>query len=243
MSGKKARKRKLFKAIYRGDGRRVRALLDRGVSANARSTEGSTALYTAAVQGEAWAVGELLAAGASPNAVPPGDEDGTPLCGAASFGHHHVLRALLLAGADPNKREADGFTPLLWAVSGGWYDCAVELLSAGADPDLADDTGRTPLHAAARQGRLQLVRLLLEHGADADLVDATGHTAWAIADARVGIDLEAELRDDLLEHAPPGSVAECRRTITVEVRDADGRRASSTLECSHPEIAALLSSS
>ena len=132
---------------------------------------------------------------------------------------------------------------LLWAVSGGWYDCALELLSAGADPDLADATGRTPLHAAARQGRLQLVRLLLEHGADADLVDASGHTAWAIADAWVGIDLEAELRNDLLEHAPPGSVAECRRTITVEVRDADGRRASSTLECSHPEIAALLSSS
>src|SRR3954471_11333405 len=116
MSGK--RKQKLFEAIYRGEGRKVRRQLRQGVSPNARDERGSTALYIASVQGEAWPAGELLAAGASPDLESGGDADGTPLCGAASWGHTAVLRALLEAGADPDRAEADGFTPLAWAVAG-----------------------------------------------------------------------------------------------------------------------------
>src|ERR1700712_1694810 len=95
---KRKRARKLFEAIYRGDGRKVRKHLKRGVPANVRDEHGSTALYIASVQGEAWPVGELLAAGASPDRRSLGDSDGTPLCGAASWGHTSVLRALLEAG-------------------------------------------------------------------------------------------------------------------------------------------------
>ena len=89
-------KGKLFEAIYAGDGRRVRKLLKRGVSPNATDAHGSTALYIAAVQGEAWPVGELLAAGARPNVESGGDAEGTPLCGAASWGHTSVLRRIIL---------------------------------------------------------------------------------------------------------------------------------------------------
>jgi ankyrin repeat protein len=241
MAGTRARTDKLFDAIYRGDGRRVRKLLKRGVSPDARDAQGSTALYVAAVQGEAWPVGELLEAGAAPDVRSGGDSDGTPLCGAASWGHTPVLRELLAAGADANLAEADGYTPLAWAVSGGSLDAAWMLLDAGADPNQRDGHGRTPLHRAAEQGRLSLVRLLLEHGADGSLRDDDGRTPLDAAHEKAGRDLEPELRSDLVKHAPAGSTIETRRTICVHVTYPDGTGAAGVeLECSHQEIAALL---
>jgi ankyrin repeat protein len=239
MSGK--RKQKLFEAIYRGEGRRVRRQLQHGVSPNARDERGSTALYVASVQGEAWPAGELLAAGASPDLESGGDADGTPLCGAASWGHTAVLRALLEAGADPDRAESDGFTPLAWAVAGGSCESASMLLEAGADPNRADSHGRTPLHRAADHGRLELVRLLLEHGADPSIADEEGKTPRDVASARAGRDNEPELRAEMAEHAPAGSTIETRRTITVHVTYPDGGgHSSNELELSHQEIAALL---
>jgi ankyrin repeat protein len=241
MARKDGRKHRLFDAIYCGDGQKVRKLLKRGVSPNARDAHGSTALYVAAVQGEAWPVGELLAAGARPNVESRGDSDGTPLCGAASWGHTAALRELLAAGADPNLAEEDGFTPLAWAVSGGSHEAAWMLLDAGADPNQADHHGLTPLHRAAATGRLSLVQLLLEHGADSSLADLDGETPLDAARAKTGNDLELTVRSELLEHAPAGSTVEIRRTICVHVTYPDGSGGPShELECSHQEIAALL---
>jgi ankyrin repeat protein len=241
MSRKGAQKRKLFNAIYRGDGRRVRKLLKRGVSPNARDAHGSTALYIAAVQGEAWPVGELLAAGASPDVPSGGDSDGTPLCGAASWGHAPVLRALLAAGADPGLAEADGYTPLAWAVSGGSLDSVWMLLDAGADPNQADARGRTPLLRAAEHGQLSLVRLLLEHGADPSLADNDDLVPLEAARAKLGRDVEADLRGQAVANAPIGSTVETRRTVCVHVCHPDGGgSATLELECSHEEIVALL---
>ena len=83
MSGK--RKHKLFEAIYRGDGRKVRKHLSTASRRTRGTTDGSTALYLAAVQGEVWTVGALLAAGALPNVESGGDAEGTP-------GGHAALR-------------------------------------------------------------------------------------------------------------------------------------------------------
>jgi ankyrin repeat protein len=239
MAGKK--QQKLFEAIYRGDGRRVRKLLARGVSPNVRDHGGSTALYVASVQGEAWPAGELLAAGAKPNDVSGGDADGTPLCGAASWAHLPVMRALLAAGADPCLPEADGFTPLAWAVRSGSQEAVTMLLDAGADPNQTEGHGRTPLLLAAERGRLALVRLLIDAGADASLVDMDGRTPREVAVARAGMENETRLRAEVLQHAPPGSTTETRHTISVYVTYPDGGgHASNELECSHDEIAALL---
>jgi ankyrin repeat protein len=238
MSGKK--RQKLFEAIYQGDGRRVRKLLARGVSPNARDKGGSTALYVASVQGEAWPAGELLAAGAKPNDPSGGDSDGTPLCGAASWAHLPVMRALLAAGADPCKAEADGFTPLAWAIRGGSQEAVAMLLEAGADPNQTEGHGRTPLLLAAERGRLALVRLLIEAGADASLADNEGRTPREVAVARAGMENETRLRAEALQLAPPGSTAETRHTISIYVTYPDGSgHASNELECSHDEIAAL----
>jgi ankyrin repeat protein len=240
MAGKQKRKRKLFNAVLVGDERRVKKQLERGASPNARDENGSTALYVASVQGEVWTVAALLAAGALPNAESGGDSEGTPLCGAASWGHRGVMRSLLAGGADPNLAEADGFTPLIWAARGGWYECSVDLLDAGADPNQADRGGRTPLHLAAQEGWLRVVRLLLEQGADPRVADEEGQTPWAAANAWIGKDIEAELRRRAREFSPEGSVIEVRHTISVEVAHPDCGGFGSKLECSHREIAAVL---
>jgi hypothetical protein len=102
--------------------------------------------------GRAWAVGALLRAGASPDEFSGGEGEGTPLCGAACWGHLATVRILLSGGADPNLPEEAGMTPLLWAASGSWDRCVDALLDAGADPDLPDSAGRTALRLAARRG-------------------------------------------------------------------------------------------
>ena len=59
-----------------------------------------TDLHSAAFEGDAERVRELLKKGADPNVR---DEDGdTPLHDAASVGHVNVVRLLLEHGADPN---------------------------------------------------------------------------------------------------------------------------------------------
>jgi ankyrin repeat protein len=237
------RKRKLIEAVYEGNGRRVARLLDRGVSPNTRTEDGSTVLYLAAVHGDAWSVGALLVAGANPNKVSAADSEGTPLCAAASWGHGDVVDALLEARADPNLPERDGFTPLLWAAAGGWERCATSILDAGGDPTRPDDHGRTPLHRAAERGSLGLVRLLLERGARPDAVDDAGRTPWDVAHAWLGKDVAAVLRRDLLDGAPAGSTVTTRITVQVDVKYPAGGGRGREVERGHREIAALLAPS
>src|SRR5690349_12249483 len=112
----------------------VRRLLDAGAEPDRPDACGSTALYLAAVSGNAAIVRVLLAAGADPNRHSNGPSDGTPLCGAASWDHQETVKALLEGGADPNQPEQDGFVPLSLAVEAMHRASTEYLLAAGADP-------------------------------------------------------------------------------------------------------------
>ena len=79
-------------------------------------------LIRAAADGDAGAVGGLLAGGADVNArTPTGD---TALIRAAFFGHADVVRALLAAGADPRARDGFELTAYEWSVRKGFYEVA-----------------------------------------------------------------------------------------------------------------------
>ncbi|MGW2282774.1 ankyrin repeat domain-containing protein [Streptomyces sp. NPDC001770] len=128
--------RALAGAVLARDTARIHTLLRAGADPQAADTDGTTPLYTAAVQGDPEAAVILLRAGADPDTESGGlGSEGTPLCAAACWGHADVVRVLLAAGADPRLREdhGTGSTPLAWARRGPWPETVALLEAAEAD--------------------------------------------------------------------------------------------------------------
>lgn len=91
----------------------LKLLLAAGADPNVRSEDGGTALVTAA--GMAGFTRLLLEHGADPNLTVSDPQPWaglTPLIHAASVGDHRSVEALLLRGADPEKRDGQGHTAL-----------------------------------------------------------------------------------------------------------------------------------
>jgi hypothetical protein len=239
----------LVEAVAAGDAKAVASMLENGMPPDSRQ-DGTTALYTAAVAGDAALVELLLRAGADANLLSagPGGE-GTPLCAAACWGYVDVVRSLLAHGATPDQPEDESWTPLRWASAHGHEAVARELLAAGADPDL-----KAPIGDAARRGSIGVVQALLEHGADPDETDSEGKTALELAEWWEGRDVEAELvaRVDLLvgtlEHGRRGAELSTTRKrlpdgtelVSVQATFADGSATGSEVQTGHARIASLL---
>jgi hypothetical protein len=90
---------------------------------------------------------------------------GGALHAAAREGDLVALRSLL-AGGDPDVRDADGRTPLHDAAAAGQAGALEVLIEAQADLDAIARSGRTPLIEAAEGGHVEAARVLLEAGAD-----------------------------------------------------------------------------
>ncbi|MFE0375251.1 ankyrin repeat domain-containing protein [Streptomyces inhibens] len=87
------------------------------------------------------------------------------------------VKALLRAGADPERADSEGTTPLYEASVNGEAAIARLLLVAGASPDTESSglgSEGTPLCAAACWGHTETVRELLAHGADPNLHEDHG---------------------------------------------------------------------
>ena len=93
---------------------------------------------------------------------------------AAFEGHLAVVKALIEAGADVNKKDCDGHTALVSATVKEFTLVVMELIKAGADVNLADDTGATPIIIAAEEGNSTIVALLIQAGADVNQEDEEG---------------------------------------------------------------------
>lgn len=117
-------------------------------------------LVTAAMEGDAMRVRELLAQGADPNA-----EAARPLLREANdHVPYEVARLLLDGGADVNGRDNIGYTPPHWAAEYGRPDVAELLVQHGADLAAVDAEGSTPLELALRRGASEVARVLLAAG-------------------------------------------------------------------------------
>ncbi|MBG0830865.1 ankyrin repeat domain-containing protein [Planomonospora sp. ID67723] len=220
----------LLDAVIGNDVERAEDLLRRGTPADPAGEGDSTALYRAATGGRTEIVRALLAAGADPDRLSGGADEGLPLCAAAAWGRTGAVEALLAAGADPAGRESHGWTAVLWAAANGHATTLETLLSAGAPAEDATDGGTTALTLAVRRGALGAVRALLAAGADPARPDGEGDTPLAIAYDWLGTQLESALLDQIADQVKEDSHVVVGRTraedgtdlVTVTVLDADG---------------------
>lgn len=91
-----------------------------------------------------------------------------------------VETLLTIGGADPNQRDAMGFTPLHYITGGYWAkkyppknsaDIVHLLIKGGAQVNSVTDQGVTPLHGAVMGKRDYAVKVLLQFGANPTLQD------------------------------------------------------------------------
>ena len=186
----------MYNAAKKGDAARVRKLLARGDSPDARSQVHDSPLALAARGGHVAVIEELVRAGADVDRA-AGWVRMTPLMRSAEAGHLEAVRMLLELGADPHLRNSRGETCLIHAAKFDVPDVVRFLLAAGApvnDVSRAGDDftelerelveGRTALMSAALGGRIEVAKVLLEAGARTDARDESGQTARDIAAGR-----------------------------------------------------------
>ena len=137
-------------------------------------------LHSAAINGQAEIVRELLARGASVDLA--NEQGSTPLMAATQVGSLELMRLLLDHSADPNRPTADGVNALMTAAEHNRSEALSLLLEHGAQTDLVTAEGETALMRAAGNGAERCVAALLGAGADAGLVSGYGKTALALAE-------------------------------------------------------------
>lgn len=159
-------------------------LLNAGMSPNAKTAAGTTALMLAAQDTEQ--VKLLLARGADGNARAATGI--TPLMVAARYrGNAEVIRLRLAKGAKPNPEGEvrNQASAVFFAVMAGDVPLAKTLVEAGAKPDqkmtLLGQFVSTPLLIAASNDDSGIIEFLIGKGANPDGADADGLTAldWA----------------------------------------------------------------
>jgi len=166
----------------------AQALLRQKVDANARSSDGSTALLWLAHWNDAETGELLLRAGADANTA--NEFQMTPLSQACTNGSVEFVRLLLNAGANPNTPIATGETPLMTCARTGNADAVRLLVESGATVNATEPLqGQTALMWAIAERHASVVSALIAAGADLKAVTKQGFSPIHFA-ARVG-DLES----------------------------------------------------
>ena len=105
----------------------------------------------------------------------------TALILSSEGGHKDVVHTLVLAGANIDIKNENGWTALLIASQMNFIAIVNELLLAQADIKKQRDNGETALMLACRRGHVEVVKLLLEFRADPFIVSENEETAMSLA--------------------------------------------------------------
>ena len=150
----------LHSAAEKGRFVMVKTLLSNGADIGALTEQGDSALDLAILSGRTQVAELLLDSGArlDPSAV---------LIKAASLGvtDRDTVKFLVEAGADLEKRNADGDTPLLISIRQHNNRLATHLVNRGADVNVKTADGRSALDLARQLAYPELISLLQRQGA------------------------------------------------------------------------------
>jgi len=160
----------VFEAAALGDVAALRTILEASEeAANARSPDGFGPLGLAAFFGRYEAAEILLRAGANPNTPASNPFKVSPIHSAAAHRDAQrslkVCRLLLDHGADPNVKQAGGWTPLHQAAAHGRREVVELLLAHGAATEALSDDDRTPSQMAEVKGHSEIQALIEASGA------------------------------------------------------------------------------
>jgi hypothetical protein len=224
----------LVRAIYLGDKKAVRRLLNAVVRAKPQYTEWhfGEALVAAASEANREIVRILLDAGADVNLQVQHPQYGTALTAAVWEADKETVKMLLDVGADANLQPIHGYscTALLAAVLSGGREKVKILLDAGADVNSQTGYGEygTALTAAVWEQDEETVKMLLAAGADVNLQTRHGRFGNAlvaavlrgnqrmvkvILDAGADVNLQGPYDDCALEVALRTRKKKCCATI------------------------------
>ena len=175
-------RKELGNAATAGDAVRVAYLLEQGVDANARDTEGYSPLLTAVRTRYDDLSRLLIDKGADVNLA---DNDGwTPLMYAAWRDSPDIARALVVKGAKLETRNPKGLTALAVAAQHGRTGTLKALLELKADKEvIVGAGGYTPLMLALAGGWEDSAEALIDAGANVNATNAGGITPLMIAAA------------------------------------------------------------
>ena len=97
--------------------------------------------------------------------------DDLPLLHLAIIGDRlEIVNVLLAAGADPELKNARGYTSLVWAAMMTKWDIVDRLLQAGVNLASATERNYTALHFAVRSNRPELAARLIRLGAPVNVI-------------------------------------------------------------------------
>jgi ankyrin repeat protein len=159
-------------------------LLDARANPDHQASDGSTAIYAAALRyGNTRVMEQLIGAGCDVDLTGPTGQ--TPLFVTAHNGQLEGLRRLIAAKCEVDKGSGyDGSAPLFVAAQNGHVRAVRALLAAGARVDARRTTdGGTPVIIAAWVGHAHIVRELVAARCDVHLrkADSSGGGALAYA--------------------------------------------------------------
>lgn len=162
--------------VNHSDEKGLEKLLMKKINIGVWNANGTTAVHTAAANGNTKMLRLLL--NHSPRALAiPDAQQAKPLHHAAANNQIQTMVMLLDRGADVEERDKYQFTPLHHAAKNGHTKAMSLLLDRDAKVDSRDQKQTTPLHYAAREGHIGAVQCLLNSGADINSKTISNTTA------------------------------------------------------------------
>jgi ankyrin repeat protein len=150
-------------AVEAGNTDMVALLLEHGADVDLGAGPLAPPIYAATEKAHS-AITKLLVEHHAELNILGGEEQSTPLIGAAMYMHASDLAVLVAAGADVNMPDVDGDTPLIIAAVCGEAESVEFLLGKGADVrPVSKMRGINALQAALENGDRRCLELMIGH--------------------------------------------------------------------------------